>query len=69
MGIVYQNGPHLASTQTGAIRAASSYWRTSAPARAETFTVEPGGYFPAMSAQATGVSRSRWIARFTGRAP
>ena len=43
--------------------------RVTAPSVAVTRTVAPGGYFPAMIARATGVSTSRWIARFTGRAP
>ena len=43
--------------------------RVTAPSAAVTRTVAPGGYFPAMIARATGVSTSRWIARFTGRAP
>ena len=39
------------------------------PFAAVTFMVDPGGYFPATSARATGVSSPRWMARFTGRAP
>ena len=43
--------------------------RTSASPSAVTLIVAPGRYLPATICFAIGFSRSRWIARFTGRAP
>ena len=45
------------------------YRKAIAPSFAVTLISEPGMYLPAMMSFAIGFSSSRWIARFTGRAP
>ena len=44
-------------------------YRTMAPSLPVAAIVAPGRYLPATISFAIGFSRSRWIARFTGRAP
>ena len=49
--------------------AASARSNTSSPSAASTRTVSPSANRPSSSSSASGFSTSRWIARFSGRAP
>jgi hypothetical protein len=49
--------------------AARAFSNTSSPSRATTRTVSPSPNSPSSNRSASGFSTSRWIARFSGRAP
>ena len=75
--ITYGGGTASAAVRTGELSpirlrrpsAAAAFVKTRSPFWASTRIVSPSPKSPSSSRSASGFSSSRWIARFSGRAP